>query len=101
MPILGPLDPLRLLGAASSGVARLTRAAKADHTTIDQRSVRVYSGTMTHAFLHAAVAPSRRIRPATADQLGEFAARLARGLGLPGVPYLAGSDSQRSSKSTA
>ncbi len=50
---------------------------------------------MTHAFLHAAVAPSRRIRLDSSDHLVERAAVLAAALDLPTVPYLAGVDSQR------
>ncbi|HXW59819.1 MAG TPA: hypothetical protein VEJ23_10125 [Solirubrobacteraceae bacterium] len=94
MAIFGPLDPLRALSALQSGAARLGRSAYADHTTINERSLRTYSGVMTHAFLHAAVAPSRRIRPRNTDHLVERAAALAAAFGLPTVPYLADADSQ-------
>jgi hypothetical protein len=50
---------------------------------------------MTHAFLHAAVARSRRILPGTGDELAQRAAALASALGLPTVPHLAGADSHR------
>jgi hypothetical protein len=82
MAILGPLDPFRAFSALRSGVTGLLRAAQADHATIAQRSLRSYSSVMTHAFLHAAVAPSRRIRPVAADDLVEHAA-LLRGRARP------------------
>jgi hypothetical protein len=95
VPILGPLDPFRVLSALRLGGARVVRAARADHTTLNQRSLRTYGGVMTHAFLHAAVAPSRRVRLGTTDQLVERAGALAAALGLPTVPYLADADNQR------
>jgi hypothetical protein len=93
--IFGPLDPSRALGALRSGAARLARAAKADHMTLNQRSLGSYSGPMSHAFLHAAVAPSRRIRPGTVDQLAERAAALAATLGLSATPRFADAESHR------
>jgi hypothetical protein len=47
---------------------------------------------MSQACLHAAVAPSRRIRP---EEFGERAATLAGALGLPTIPHRAGTDGQR------
>lgn len=85
----------RGFGALRSAVTRVTRAARADHATLNERTQRTYGVVMSHAFLHAAVAPSRRIRPGTADELAEHAAALAGALGLPTVPYLADADSQR------
>lgn len=95
MSALGPLDPFRAFGALRAAVARLARAARADHGTLNERTQRTYGAVMTHAFLHAAVAPSRRIRPGTGDELAERAAALAGALGLPTIPYLAGADSHR------
>lgn len=94
MAILGPIDPVRAVGLARSGAARLARLAQADHLTLDQRSLRSYSGVMTHAFLHVAVAPSRRLRGGQ-DRLVDLASLLAAALGLPTVPYLADASSQR------
>jgi len=95
VPLLGPLDPFRALTTLRSDAARVARAVQPDHTTLNERSLRTYSGVMTHAFLHAAVAPSRRVRPCATDDLVERGAALAADLGLPPVPYLAGANSQR------
>lgn len=95
MPLIGPVDPLRAVGAVRSTGARLLRSARADHATLNERSMRSYSGVMTHAFLHAAVAPSRRIRPGDIDCFAEYASALAASLGLPSVPYLAGANQHR------
>jgi hypothetical protein len=86
MPILGPLDPFRTLSSLKSGTARIARAMRADHATLNERSMRTHSGVMTYAFLHAAAALSRRIRPGSTDDLVERAAVLASDLGLPTVP---------------
>jgi len=56
------LTSFRALGALRSLIARLTRAAKADHITLNERTQRANGMLMSQAFLHAAVAPSRRIR---------------------------------------
>jgi hypothetical protein len=93
--VFGPVDPLRAFGALRAAVARLVRAARADHGTLNERTQRTYGVVMTNAFLHAAVAPSRRIRPGTGDELADRAGALAGALGLPTVPYLAGADSHR------
>jgi len=93
--MLGPLDPLRALAAVRAAGARLVRAIRADHMTLNQRSLRSYAGPTSHACLHAAVAPSRRIRPTPTDEFGERAAALAGALGLPTIPHRAGTDSQR------
>src|SRR3954447_22266648 len=37
---LGPLDPFRAFGALRSAVARLARAARADHGTLNERTQR-------------------------------------------------------------
>ena len=95
MSALGPLDPFRALSALRSLIARVTRAAKADHTTLNERTQRTYGVLMSHAFLHVAVAPSRRIRPGSADKFANSAAALAGALGLPVVPLLADAGSQR------
>ena len=50
---------------------------------------------MSHAFLHAAVAPSRRIRRGSADEFADRAAALAAALGLSAVPFLADAESHR------
>ena len=95
MSTLGPLDPFRALGALRSAIRRVSRAVRADHTTLNERSQRTYGMPMTHAFLHAAVAPGRRIRPRSADEFVERAAALARALGLPTVPHFADASMQR------
>lgn len=95
MPILSPIDPLRLPQMLRSAASAITRAVRADHITLNQRSLRSYSGVSTHAYLHAAVAPSRRIRPLGADAFADAAASFAESLGLPHVPTMAGTGSQR------
>jgi hypothetical protein len=71
------------------------QAVQPDHLTLNQRSLRTYGTPMTHAFLHAAVAPSRRIRPGRTEDFVEQAAALAGALGLPTLPSLADADNQR------
>jgi len=94
MPALAPLDPLRLLSSARSGVARARDTLRADHMTLNQRSLRSYSSVMTHAFLHAAVAPTRRLRQPSVDFI-EIASVLAQRLDLPAVPHLASAGMHR------
>jgi hypothetical protein len=40
VPVLGPLDPFRALVVLRAAGARLVRAVQADHTTLDERSLR-------------------------------------------------------------
>lgn len=101
MSTLGPLDPFRALGALRSAIRRLSRAARADHTTLNERSQRTYGVPMTHAFLHAAVAPSRRIRPRSPEEFVERSAALAEALGLPAIPHFAEASIQRFAEADA
>jgi hypothetical protein len=96
---LGPVDPLRLLSSmlqmSQSASRSVMRKLRADHTTLHERSLRSYSGVMAHAYLHAAIAPSRRIRPLNGDAMADVAALLSQSLGLPSTPAMAGPHSQR------
>lgn len=95
MPIFGPVDPLHLAHAFRGAGQSVTRRLRADHLTLNDRSLRSYGGVMAHAYLHAAVAPSRRIRPLDGDAMAEAAASCARFLGLPSMPAMSGAHSQR------
>ena len=94
MPAIAPFDPLRLLSTARGGAARARDAIRADHMTLNQRSLRSYSSVMTHAFLHAAVAPTRRLRHPSPDFI-EIGAVLAQNLDLPTTPHLASAGMHR------
>lgn len=95
MPLVGPPDPLRLLRIAQTASGAIAHRLRADHTTLNHRSLRSYSGTTVHAYLHAAVAPSRRIRPIGGDVMADLAASMAASLDLPPTPTTAGADGQR------
>lgn len=94
MPAIAPFDPLRLLSGARSGAARARDTLRADHMTLNQRSLRSYSSVMTHAFLHAAVAPARHLRRPDPDFV-EIGSVLAQRLDLPTVPHLASAGMHR------
>ncbi len=94
MPAIAPFDPLRLIGGARSLAAAAQRAIRADHATLNQRSVRSCSAPMTHAFLYAGVAPARRVRRPSRD-FGVLASALASRLNLPPLPHLASAQMQR------
>jgi hypothetical protein len=94
MPAIAPLDPIRLLASARSGLAKTRDALRSDHMTLNERSLRTYSSLMTHAFLHAAVAPARRLRRPSADFI-EVGAALAQRLDLPTVPHMASAEMHR------
>jgi hypothetical protein len=96
--VIGPIDPLRAFRALRSAGSRITQTARPDHMTLNQRSLRSYSALMSHAFLHAAVAPSRGIRGGDVDQHAGRAIALAAALGLPPTPYLADAEVQRFSE---
>ncbi len=95
MPAFAPFDPIRLLSGLRAGVVRARHAIRPDHLTLNQRTVlRSYSSVMTHAFLHAAVAPTRRLRRPNTDLVDIGSAR-AQNLGLPSVPHLASAGMHR------
>lgn len=94
MPAIAPFDLLRLLSSARSGAAKARDVLRADHMTLNQRSLRLYSSLMTHAFLHAAVAPTRHLRRPNVDFI-EIGAVLAERLDLPTVPYSASAGMHR------
>lgn len=95
MALVGPIDPFRAFRALRSAGARVAQATRADHMTLNQLSLRSYSALMTHAFLHAAVAPSRGIQGGDVDDYAERAAAIAGALGLPPTPQLADPDMMR------